>query len=162
MRVLVVRGPTREDTRTRNQFSGKLPSATPANPGYRSDLGQALAGQGRHADAEVLFRETITLDPAVPDYHTHLGQALAGQGRLAEAETAFRESIQLLPSSAPAIFGLGQALAAWACSPRGKRRSGKPSGFGPILTRPRRPRLDPGAPDPAQGSRGGVPASGPG
>ena len=46
LRVSVVRGPTREDTRTRNQFSGKLPSATPAIPVIGMILARSWPGRG--------------------------------------------------------------------------------------------------------------------
>lgn len=64
-------------------------------------LGDALAGQGRHAEAEACYREALDLfaRSARPDhpevaYALHnLGDALCAVGRTADAESCYRESI---------------------------------------------------------------------
>ena len=83
----------------------------PAVAAYHTHLGQALAGQGRLAEAETTFREAIQLLPGSASAHIGLGQSLADMGRFTEAEAAFREAIQLRPDSAPAHGSLGSILA---------------------------------------------------
>lgn len=64
-------------------------------------LGDALAGQGRHADAESAYREAIALyrrcgcgeHVEVAYAHHNLGDTLSALGRADEAAAAYRESI---------------------------------------------------------------------
>jgi len=76
-----------------------------------NNLGIALAGQNKLAEAEACFREAVRLSPNYPDAHNNLGVVLQEQGRLPEAEVCHRQALRLLPTYVEAHSGLGIALA---------------------------------------------------
>ncbi len=76
----------------------------------RNDLGVALMGAGRFADAEEQFRKAVNLKPAAAKYWNNLGAAVASQDRPAEAVPLFREALRLQPGYGEARRNLTQAL----------------------------------------------------
>jgi len=76
------------------------------------NLGNALAGEGRVAEAEAEFRETVRLRPWFARAHNNLGDALDALGRHEEAAAAYTQAIRINPDLAEAHNNLGSALAA--------------------------------------------------
>jgi len=74
-------------------------------------IGNALAAEGRHAEAQARFRRALALDPGLVDACNNLGTALRAQGRDEEAEASFRNALVLRPDHAPSHYNLGLALA---------------------------------------------------
>jgi len=79
------------------------------------DLGRALAGAGRCADAEPMLRRAIAEMPR-PDPRGReaeawyqLGSCHADAGRLAEAAAAFRSALAVVPGHQRALFRLASA-----------------------------------------------------
>jgi tetratricopeptide (TPR) repeat protein/tRNA A-37 threonylcarbamoyl transferase component Bud32 len=81
------------------------------SPGAHNNLGLALAGQGRLAEAVAAYRRALALKPDYPEAHNHLGIALAGQEKLAEALAAYQRAIALRPDYPEPHHNLGLALA---------------------------------------------------
>lgn len=65
-------------------------------------LGIAHQDEGRFAEAEASYRESLALDAGQPKAHNNLGCVLQMQGRLDEAIGAFRRALELDPSLAQA------------------------------------------------------------
>jgi tetratricopeptide (TPR) repeat protein len=82
----------------------------PQSPVAHINLGTLLQRQGKHAEAEAVFRKAIALKPNLADAHSNLGVVLGAQGKLAEAEAACRKAIALKPDLAAGFRGLGNAL----------------------------------------------------
>src|SRR5271163_4819653 len=74
-------------------------------------IGNVLAAEGRHAEAEPRFRRALALDSGFVDACNNLGTALRVQGRDDEAEASFRGALALRSDYAPAHYNLGLALA---------------------------------------------------
>ena len=74
-------------------------------------LGNVLAAEGRHTEAEARFRRALALDPGLVDACNNLGTSLRAQGRDDEAEAGFRTALVLRSDYAPAHYNLGLALA---------------------------------------------------
>jgi tetratricopeptide (TPR) repeat protein len=72
-------------------------------------LCQALAQQGRYADAAVEASEAARLDPKNPRAHKNLGFMLYRLGRVDDAIAAFRQAIELRPDYAEAHGNLAVA-----------------------------------------------------
>jgi tetratricopeptide (TPR) repeat protein len=72
-----------------------------------ANLGVALAGQGRLADALPHYREALRIEPRLADTWNNLGLAQSKSGALAEAVASFRRSIELKPGNAGAWNNLG-------------------------------------------------------
>jgi serine/threonine-protein kinase len=90
-----------------------LRQAIHLNPGIaraHNNLGNALRGQGKSAEAEAEYRAAIRLksDDSFP--HNNLGNLLYDQGKLAEAEAEYRAAIRLKPDDAVPHNGLGNVL----------------------------------------------------
>ena len=83
----------------------------PGNPRARVAYGQALAGAGRFADAEVQLRRAVDLDPRDPVAQTRLGSVVAAQGRLDEAIPFWVSALRLWPNDPDALRFLAQAAA---------------------------------------------------
>jgi tetratricopeptide (TPR) repeat protein len=74
------------------------------------DLGNALRGVGRPAEALASFARSIALDPAPPFAFIDRAKALAALGRSAEAEASLREAVRSAPDLAEGQFELGVVL----------------------------------------------------
>jgi tetratricopeptide (TPR) repeat protein len=73
------------------------------------ELGNALAGLGRDAEALGEYAEAARLIPGFADMHLNYGAALARSGRYAEAVAKFRETLRLRPQDERARHMLDQA-----------------------------------------------------
>jgi tetratricopeptide (TPR) repeat protein len=76
-----------------------------------NNLGLALAGQGKPAEAIEHYERALQFMPDYAKAHNNLGVALAGQGRLTEATQQYERALQLKPDSAEVHNNLGIALA---------------------------------------------------
>ncbi len=85
---------------------------TRENPLIQSNLGFALAAQGKTDQALAHYAEALRLDPDLADTHNNLGMALAAQGKLDQAMAQYAEALRLKPGLARAHNNLGLALAA--------------------------------------------------
>ena len=83
---------------------------TPNAARLQYHIGNVLAAEGRHAEAEVRFRRALSLDSELVDACNNLGTALRAQGRDDESELSFRSALELRPDHAPAHYNLGLAL----------------------------------------------------
>ncbi len=63
-----------------------------------------------YADAETLYRTTITRNPDCWMADNNLGMTLAGRGQVDEAIACFRMSLAINPENAEAHYNLGRAL----------------------------------------------------
>jgi tetratricopeptide (TPR) repeat protein len=81
------------------------------SPPIFSNLGLALADQGRIDEAVAQYSEALRLKPDYPEAHNNLGLALAGQGRIDEAMAQYFEALRLKPDYPKAHNNLGNALA---------------------------------------------------
>ena len=75
-----------------------------------SNLGVALAKQGRLDEAIAHYLEAILISPAYAEARNNLGVALAKQGRLDEAIARYLEALRINPAYAEAHNNLGDAL----------------------------------------------------
>ncbi len=82
----------------------------PDSPGVRYNLGNALTGAGRLAEATVTYRQAIGLKPDYAMAHFKLGWVLGEQRQLDEAIAVCRRSIELKPDFADAHYKLGNFL----------------------------------------------------
>jgi len=82
----------------------------PADHRARFNLGVALSGLGRHAEALEHHAESIRLHPDNAKAHNGMGVALAGLGRYAEAVRHFADSLRLDPTDAEARSNIALAL----------------------------------------------------
>ncbi len=85
---------------------------TGSNPLIQSNLGFALAAQGKMDQAVDQYTEALRLQPDLADTHNDLGMALAAQGKMEQARDQFAEAVRLKPGLARAHNNLGLALAA--------------------------------------------------
>jgi tetratricopeptide (TPR) repeat protein len=76
----------------------------------RMNLGEALNGQGRLAEAQAEYAEAVRLNPGSAGAHYDLAHLLRRQGRLAEAEAEYAEAVRLDPANAEAHNNLGALL----------------------------------------------------
>jgi tetratricopeptide (TPR) repeat protein len=82
----------------------------PGDPMVALNLGRALAGLGRVAEAETAMRSALGLRRDWAEAHFELGQLLHHAGRLDEAETQFQTVLRLMPELAHAKLALGTVL----------------------------------------------------
>ena len=75
-------------------------------------LGDALAGQGRLAEAEAAYLKALALRPQHPGARNNLGSLYMKQGRLPQAEAQFAALLQSSPDNIPARLNLGAVLMA--------------------------------------------------
>jgi tetratricopeptide (TPR) repeat protein len=80
-------------------------------PEIHDDLGLALQGLGRYAEAAERHRAALELRPDHPASLVRLGTALDGAGRLDEAIAAAARALELRPGLLPASLNLGTWLA---------------------------------------------------
>jgi len=76
----------------------------------RINLGEALAQQGRLADAVAQFQAADQLDPNQGDVHADLGKAYNQMGRLPEALSEYETALKLKPKDANLPYALGNIL----------------------------------------------------
>jgi tetratricopeptide (TPR) repeat protein len=77
----------------------------------RTNLGNALSADGRHAEAIEHYRIALQLSPDSAETQLGIAGALSTMRRFDEARTHYREAIRLQPGLAEAHSGLGTALA---------------------------------------------------
>ena len=103
--------PGREIARPPSTISSVPLAAAPADPTYRSNRGAVLQAQGRFAEAEADYRETLRLDPAHADALNNLCVLLRARLPAPEVEADCRAAPwQLAPGAATAHYNLGLAL----------------------------------------------------
>ena len=64
----------------------------------RNDLGFVLMNQGRVAEAESQFRQSLRTNPQNAQAHNNLGVALATQGKYGDAIGEFKKALEINPS----------------------------------------------------------------
>ena len=84
---------------------------TTGNLSAHNNLGGALAGQGKTAEAIEHFRIAERIDPDDVKVHVNLGSALTSQGKIDEAIEHFRIALRINPDLAEGHNNLGIALA---------------------------------------------------
>src|SRR6058998_3121618 len=77
----------------------------------QNDFGEALAQQGKLAEAIEHYRQALNIKPDYADAHYTLGGALAQQGKLADAIHHYQRALQITPGDADAQTNWGGALA---------------------------------------------------
>ncbi len=82
----------------------------PDDAATHSELGNALAAQGKLDEAVAEYRTAIRLKPDRAESHNGLGLARRAQGKLDEAVAEYRTAIRLQPDRAEARTNLGLAL----------------------------------------------------
>lgn len=88
------------------------PRHSPPAAGELGRLGIILTAQGRHAEAEAVFRQALETDPGHVETCYNLGLAYMAQNRLADAEQVLRLAIGIRPDYPMAHYGLGLVLKA--------------------------------------------------
>jgi Flp pilus assembly protein TadD len=83
----------------------------PANARARTNLGEILSQQGRHAEALPHFEQAYQLTPHVPIVPHNLANSLDLVGRREEAVPYYREALALKPTNFLARVNLANALA---------------------------------------------------
>jgi tetratricopeptide (TPR) repeat protein len=76
----------------------------------RSNLGRALAENGRPDEGIIQLKEALRLRPDYAVAHNNLGTALEKQGRIDEAIEHYSEAVRLMPGFANAHYNLGVSL----------------------------------------------------
>jgi len=86
-------------------------NVTPGNSLAHTNLGVALANQGKHQQAIFHYTEALRIQPNNANARVNLGLALAQQGRYQEAIAHFSETLRTNPHDADAQYNLGLTLA---------------------------------------------------
>ena len=87
-----------------------LVNCDPSSAGAHNNLGIALKGLDRLAEAAQQFERANALDPTRPEMSYNLGQALQALGRSREARAWYERAIALRPDYAEAHNSLGVML----------------------------------------------------
>lgn len=82
----------------------------PGDAALQANLGSALLGQQRFAEAETPLRRAVEIDPGFVEARSNLGLVLMSLGRFADAEACFRRAVEQAPKAAKAHNNLGMAL----------------------------------------------------
>jgi tetratricopeptide (TPR) repeat protein len=85
--------------------------AAPNNPQAHTNLGVALAEQGKLDEAIWHYTEALRIEPNFLQAHINLGGALAGRGKSDEAVAQYSEALLIKPDFADAHYNLGNVLA---------------------------------------------------
>ncbi|HYS44791.1 MAG TPA: tetratricopeptide repeat protein, partial [Rhizomicrobium sp.] len=85
-------------------------SAAPRDPFLACNLGRALAGQGRTAEALDAFRTAIKLKPDFVEVRFDAAMLQHRTGALEEAENGFRQLLRVMPGQVHAKMALGAVL----------------------------------------------------
>lgn len=88
----------------------KAVALMPSFAGAWVNLGSALLGQRKLAEAENALREAIRRAPADAQAHSNLGNVYREMKNLDEAEKCYREAIRLQPSFPDALTNLGLVM----------------------------------------------------
>jgi tetratricopeptide (TPR) repeat protein len=80
-------------------------------PNALNKLGKLLADQGRDAEAQPLFQQSVALADGQVEALFALGQVEARLGRPEEAVRLFGEVLDLYPTHSAALYNLGRTLA---------------------------------------------------
>ena len=83
---------------------------TPQVPIFHTNLANALTTAGRHADAEIKYKEILSNDPNNPVMVNNYGIALYKQGKMDEAIAQFRRTLEIAPNLKDASDNLASAL----------------------------------------------------
>ncbi|MCY2927566.1 MAG: sulfatase-like hydrolase/transferase, partial [Planctomycetota bacterium] len=75
-----------------------------------TELGQALAAEGKTQEALIEFENALRIDPGLRDPRYYLGVIAQRQGKLDEAIAQYRKALQIDPGFANAWNNLGAAL----------------------------------------------------
>ena len=89
----------------------KAEALDPMHPGVLANLGVALGGLGRYAEAEIALHKAAALWPGSDRVQNDLGLVYLRLGRSEDAERAFRMAIRLNPGLGEAYANLGDLLA---------------------------------------------------
>ncbi len=84
--------------------------AAPSAAGY-TNLGNALAKQGRIDQAVEAYQQSLQLDPTFGPAYYNLGNLFVPQGKFAEAMRHYQQAVRILPDFAEAHNNLGNVLA---------------------------------------------------
>jgi tetratricopeptide (TPR) repeat protein len=90
----------------------KAVSLDPDDPRAHNNLGIALAGSGKVADAVAEYKKSLALNGNSSQTENNLGSALAQQGQMDEARQHFEDALRINPDNAAAEVNLGNALSA--------------------------------------------------
>ena len=86
--------------------------ADPREPDGLQLLGVVRAKQGRHGEAETLYRQSLALRPEQPHVQVQLAKVLATTGRHPEAIALLQDTVQAAPGEDEAYLVLAQAQVA--------------------------------------------------
>ncbi len=75
-----------------------------------NNLGVALQGQSKPAEAVASYRQALLIKPDYAEAYNNLGNALQGQGNLDEALASYRQALLIKPDYAEAYNNLGVVL----------------------------------------------------
>jgi tetratricopeptide (TPR) repeat protein len=100
-----------EDYRSEQAIWSDTVAKCPGNPWAHSHLGEALASQGKVAEAIQQYKEAVRLKPNYEEAYNNLGMALASQGKVSEAIQQYEAAVRMNPNYATAHNNLGLALA---------------------------------------------------
>jgi protein O-GlcNAc transferase len=75
------------------------------------NLGNALACQGRNAEAELTYLKALELNPQMPQIRSNLGDIFLNQGKVGEAIASYQIALQYNPNLAETLCNLGYVLA---------------------------------------------------
>ena len=78
---------------------------------YHTNLGKMLAELGRHAEAEVCFRNALALNRNDPEALSLLGVSMAHRGAFDEAVTCSQAALGMSPRRPAVHFRAGQVIA---------------------------------------------------
>jgi predicted TPR repeat methyltransferase len=84
--------------------------ASPAVALLHYNLGRELALQGKTAEAQVAFEETLRIDPTFAEAAVNIGFLVQEQGEHTEAIDHYRRALQIDPTSAHAWLNIGAIL----------------------------------------------------
>jgi Tfp pilus assembly protein PilF len=82
----------------------------PANAKAHSNLGIALATQGRVVEAIAHYEDALALDPYFPDAHNNLGITLKDQNRTDDAMAHYERALAIDPNHAEALNNVGNVF----------------------------------------------------
>jgi tetratricopeptide (TPR) repeat protein len=90
----------------------KAVSLDPDDPRAHNNLGIALAGSGKVADAVAEYKKSLALNGNNSQTENNLGSELAQQGQMDDALQHFEDALRINPDNAAAEVNLGNALSA--------------------------------------------------